>query len=231
MKLYEIQKAFKKQILSAVPTNTPLEVHRYHTFYTLQKTLARTFNQTRKFLGEEEFSALTQKFIEESPPCNPYLCLYGEKFPSLLQDPLLKDLAVLEWCLQESLNAYEESESDFLVKLAEIDPDDFDALTVTLNPTLRLFKSVYNLKPLFTKESLSEIDFALGEFYFLCKTEGVIASVHILSADQGVFLGALELGDSFGVAHEKVVDRNPNFSLQETLAHHFGEKNFVDFKI
>lgn len=230
MKLYEIQKSFKEKILRAVPTNTPFEVHRYHTFYTLQKTLSRTFNQTKKFLGDERFSKLAEGFIENNPPSNPYLCLYGKEFLDLLEDPLLKDLATLEWYLQESLNAYQKSESDFLSKLAQVNPDNFDTLTVIFNPTLRLFKSAYNLKPLFIKESLSEADFARGEFYFLCKTEGLIASVHVLSSDQGLFLEALESGDSFSVAQEKAIGHNPDFRLEETLAYHFREKSFVDFK-
>ncbi len=231
MKLYEIQKSFKKQILSAVPTETPLEVHRYHTFYTLQKALSRTFKQTKKFLGEEKFTSLAQNFIETCPPSNPYLCLYGKEFPNFLEEPLLKDLADLEWCLQESLNAYEEPGSDFLVKLAEINPEDFDFLTFTLNPTIRLFKSFYNLKLLFTKDFLEQTDFVVGKFYFLCKTEGLSASVHAISANHGIFLEALERGSPLKDAYEKALNCNPDFNLQETLAYHFREKNFVDLKI
>ncbi len=229
MKLYELQKSFKEQILSSVPLETPLEVHRYHTFYTLQKTLSRTFKQTKKFLGEKEFSSLAESFIEKSPPPNPYLCLYGKEFPNLLKDPLLKDLATLEWYLQESLNAYEEAGDDFLSRLADINPDRFDELTFVLSPTLRLFKSSYNLKLLFTQEALFEENFIRGEFYFLCKTAGTVAHVLAVPLDQGIFLEALHNGDSLGCAHDKALKQNRDFNLETTLAHHFQERNFVSF--
>jgi hypothetical protein len=229
VKLYEIQKRFKHQILSSVPSETPLEVHRHHTFYTLKKTLSGTFGQTKKFLGEKEFSKLAESFIENSPPSNPYLCLYGKEFPNLLENSLLRNLASVEWCLQESLNAYEESRDDFLAKLTRVNPDDFDQLTFVVNSNLRIFRSVYNLKPLFTKDSLSEGDFFIGEFYFLCKTVSAVAQVVEVPLDQGIFLEALSGGSSLGYAHDQALKRNKDFDLEATLTYHFQEKNFIDF--
>jgi hypothetical protein len=192
--------------------------------------LARTFKQTKKFLGDEKFGRLAESFIEKSPPSNPYLCLYGKEFPNFLEEPLLTDLARLEWCLQESLNAYIHSENDFPVKLAQINPEDFERLTFVLNPSIRLFKSVYNFEPLFTKDFLDSEDYVVGKFYFLCKAKELKAFVHALSENHGIFLEALERGGSLKNAYEQAMSCNENFNLPETLAYHFREKSFVDFK-
>jgi len=103
-----------------------LEIYRGMYPMRMHEAMAADYPALAKFLGEEKFNELVDRYTESHPSRSYTLNRLGDSFPEFLsEDPFLRDLARLELAMTE---VFDEEES------AELDP----ALFGSVGPESRL---------------------------------------------------------------------------------------------
>lgn len=89
-----------------------VEIYRNHFRATLNEALAATFPVTAKLVGAGFFLYMTAAFTAAHPPHGACVSEYGEEFPGFIAGfapaasvPPLSDVAMMEWLLNEALQA------------------------------------------------------------------------------------------------------------------------------
>jgi len=121
MSLLERQIAFRSEIAAqddASPPSSPgMEIYRNAYRGRLLAALEISFERTRRWVGEEAFTAAACHFIIAHPPQGWTLDDYGADFPEVLaalfaHDPEVAELAWLEWHMQSAFAAPDQPELD-----------------------------------------------------------------------------------------------------------------------
>jgi hypothetical protein len=82
-----------------------LRVHANTISHARLVALEDTFPRTRQHLGEAEFNRLSRAFVDAARAQHRALADIGAAFPDWLADPLIADLARVEWAWLESYHA------------------------------------------------------------------------------------------------------------------------------
>lgn len=124
-----------------------LRVHANSISHARLVALEETFPRTREHLGESEFNRLSRAFVEAGGAAHRALSDIGAAFPGWLDDPLVADIARVEWAWLESYHA---AEADAL-RLGDLAGSDEAALLgqpVRLHPAARTLRLFSNAAPL-----------------------------------------------------------------------------------
>jgi len=162
LRLYDFQQVFGQNICGAGsgnignylhspigPLNDILAIHRNNFRLTLSEALASIYPATVSLVGQDCFSALAGSFVEQYPPSDPVLSLYGSNFADWLEAraelsdfPYLPGIARLEWTWNTAFHApdAEPMTPDMMMQLAS---DGQEEGLLALHPSLHLIKSDY----------------------------------------------------------------------------------------
>jgi Putative DNA-binding domain len=122
-------------------------IYRNHVFTTLTDALEAIYPVVVRLVDRRFFGYLADGFIREHPPAGPCLFEYGEALPDFLAEfpacrdlAYLRDVARLEWALNEALHAEDAVTLDPRW-LAAVPPDEVGRLTLRLHPSFSLLES------------------------------------------------------------------------------------------
>lgn len=129
------------------PAGRRFNVYRNNVAVSLTEALETGFPALVTLIGAQRFKALAGMFLRAHPPSDPRLMLYGaglgefiEGVEPLARYPYLPDVARFELALRDSYHAADHTPID-PQRLGAVAPEQLAACTVTLAPSLRLFRS------------------------------------------------------------------------------------------
>ena len=167
MRLIDWQLAFEQHLLSetsvansgfaatllggpALDVDTGLAI--YHNAYLsrLQEVLRHDFSAIWYWLGDEEFTSLTDAYVRRYPSAHYSLRWLGERFAMFILEHLvaeqsapLAELARLEWAFTLAFDAPQGTPLT-LDDMAQLAPEDWPALQVTLAPSVQQLLCRFN---------------------------------------------------------------------------------------
>lgn len=131
-----------------LPAQRGLEIYHHAYRARLQEVLADSFTKTRMYVGSDEFDALSLSYVELNPPAQTSLGRFGDEFAQFLElrfpeDPVLRELAALEWALRTVFDAADHAAWD-LQRVAEQGAEACLAQWPVLHPTVQFLSQHSN---------------------------------------------------------------------------------------
>lgn len=129
-------------------------IYQNNVFGAIQEYLQEVFPATRGVLGEDFFKQMAQRFIQQSPPSEGNIHLFGEEFGHILTSfnelkkmPYLLPLIKLEWAVHSS---YFSTVSDSLDP-ANVPQEELLTVSVEFNDSVTISESLFPLYDIFTQ--------------------------------------------------------------------------------
>lgn len=238
--LHELQADFRRYLLGgdaaaiaatvAIDGLAPaqrLQIYRNHVGISLREALKTSYATVASLVGEEFFAAMCASFIDTHPPAGPCLAEYGGEFPDYVAayEPArgiayLADAARLDWALNEAYCAPEAAPIE-VTALAEIDPDNYGALRLRLQPSLRYLRSDYPLKRIWEVSQPdapadARVDLQAGGVHLEIRRSGERAIFRALNPGAWQWRNALAQGASLGDS-VMALGRDKEFDLNVEL--------------
>jgi hypothetical protein len=132
-------------IVDAPPLAVAERLGIYHNAYRVRliEALDDTYPVLHAVLGDEVFSALGEEFVAEHPSVHRSIRWYGRELAEFLgrcppydEQPILAELALLEWTLAEVFDAAD-AEPVQRAALSAVDPSAWSELQFEFHPSLR----------------------------------------------------------------------------------------------
>lgn len=202
------------------------DVYRNNMVASLADTLRSTFPAVHRLVGEDYFAAVAREYIAQQPPDSPVLLCYGETFgdfleafPSASGVPYLGDVARLEWARIRALHAAD-AEPASIDALAGVDEALLESITFMLHPSLSVIRSRWPVVSLWTAclnpDHCVAVDMNAPEDVVVIRPE-LKVGVHVPPSGGGVFLAALQRGESLGSAARRAMGCGEAFDLAAQL--------------
>ncbi len=210
-------------LAAGIAAEDRLAVYRANVVLSLRRLLESTFPASRRLLGELRFTQLADGFVRRSPPDRPQLLAYGAGFPGLLaeSEPLVADVARLEWAREEAFHAADAASLD-AAAVAAIPPERYPSLCFEPHPSLRLIRSQGPVHSLWLG-----LDGAEGpEQVLVLRPEMTVVTRPLLPADLAL-LTQLLAGRTLEDAATAAIAADPGFDLQAALADHLRGGSFT----
>ena len=164
--LQELQSAFKNYLLhqhtaiaphivSSESLGNDVRLAIYANAYVarLIEVLEKDFTALHAVLGDEDFSALAQEYIEQYPSTTPSLRWFGRHMAAFLrrhdryqQRPDLIELAVFEWSFVDAFDAADVP-TITAQEVALVPAESWPALCLELHPAVQMFDYQWNIIP------------------------------------------------------------------------------------
>lgn len=167
MKLHNIQKIFADHIgqdnismdesfqdvfqTGSISLENRMSVYRNNVIKSLRDAIIATYPMTGKMLGADYMKKLSRLYALDHKPAQANLNMYGENFAQyiaafkpLAKYPYLPDLARLEWAINESYFAADDSALD-PVSLATLPPEQQANLSLSLRYAVRICRAPFRL--------------------------------------------------------------------------------------
>lgn len=147
MSLLTLQAAFRAEIAAADdaalpssrgpsslgPSSLGMEIYRNAYRARLLSALEVSFERTRRWAGQDAFTAAGRHYVLTRPPRSWTLDDYGADFPDLLEtlfpaDPEVAELAAMEWSMQQAFAAPDAPTLDPAALAAAHDEADWDRM-------------------------------------------------------------------------------------------------------
>jgi len=239
--LSEIQTSFAKAVMdpdAAVPAPVTshsgqrpekrFNVYRNNIHASLISVLQGRFPAVARLVGEEFFAALARVYISEQPPRSPILMEYGKTFAGFLENfkpvtdlPYLSDIARIEWAWNVAYYA-QDAEPLGISKLGGIPPEEIEACTFQLHPSLSVVRSSFPAVTIWTANveegEPGPIDAGSGGEDAMILRPDSHVEVRRLPAGGASFIEALREGQTLGAAATAGQAAAGNFDLQANLA-------------
>ncbi|PMN69050.1 DNA-binding domain-containing protein [Enterovibrio norvegicus] len=171
-----------------------LQVYRNNFVMTLSEYLEVVYPVVHALVGEDCFNALARHHVLNTPMLDARADQYGDGFdatinaiPNIIDAvPYLADIATLEWLIQ-AVNKHASCATDFpLDALAQVAPEDFDALKLTVAPSVRLLQSRFPAASIW--HAVTDNDGNALQALDLSESETVL----LLMNEQGIQLQAID---------------------------------------
>jgi hypothetical protein len=183
-------------------------VYRNNVMVSLVEALRGAFPITQRLMGEEFFLTLARDYASHHLPQSPVMFRYGESFPSYLKEqkslaryPYLADIARLEKARTFAYHAAD-AQSLTIEALQELGDADFDAVRLTLHPSLHCVPSLYPIVSIWRNETLqqdSPVTLERAETALIIRPEWDVC-VYALPSHFGKVLQALADQQTLGAA-------------------------------
>ncbi|WP_294623152.1 DNA-binding domain-containing protein [uncultured Roseovarius sp.] len=206
------------------PAGARFSVYRNNVAVSLTEALEVSFPAILSLIGHENFKKTAGLFLRQHPPKNPMIMVYGDEFPSFLEDfePLqhiayLPDVARLEQALRESYHA---ADADAVApnELAILPQEALAASKLILAPSLRLVRSRWPIHAIWS--------YALDRSSAKPKNQGQDVLItrpaydpegRVLPPGASLFVANILEGKTLGDAYEKAMHDAPEFDLTGLL--------------
>ena len=227
MQLLRLQQKFKDVLFQKEnPSSLPLRqrgskmedslfLYQNNLYESLYKNLSDKFAMTKAWLGEEEFFSQAKEYVFTSPQRSPYLCDYGEYFPTTLENTLGKELAELEWKMNLSLVSYRAEPSLQFEDLVAVHPHLMSRFVFRLHASVQLYASSYALKEIWISlKKGKKVPEYKQQSYFFILAENQQSSFFSINENEYNFLKMIKEGKSLGDAYDLLADAH---SFQQLL--------------
>ena len=204
-------------------------VYRNNVAVSLIDALADTFPVTQELVGEEFFRAMARVFIQAHPPRSRVMAWSGEVFADFVESfapaasvPYLADVARLEMCRVRAYHAADVPPMNpDALRVALADPQQLLTLRMTLHPSAHLIRSRFAVFSLWAAHQgalcISTVDPSTAQVALIFRSALDVESLE-LSAAAGLFVGALQIGDTLASAASAAGSIDHEFDLADTMA-------------
>jgi hypothetical protein len=203
-------------IVEAPPLTTAARLGIYHTAYRVRliDALDDTYPILHAVLGDEVFAAMGEEFVQAHPSVHRSIRWYGRELSEFLsrnspyeEQPILAELALLEWTLAEVFDAAD-AESKPRAAFSAIDPSAWSELTFEFHPSLRRLHFRWNTVAAWQAMSREETPpHPMAAEYpvpWLLWRQNLQNYFRSMTADEAVALDAALRGDTFGEICEEL---------------------------
>lgn len=197
-------------IVEAPPLPVSARLGIYHNAYRVRliDALDDTYPILHAVLGDEMFVAMGQEFVAAHPSVYRSIRWYGRELCEFLSEhspyaeqPILAELATLEWTLAEVFDA-QDAESKPRAAFSAIDPSAWSGLTFEFHPSLRRLHFRWNTVAAWqamsrdeTPPDPTETDYPVPWLLWRQNLQNYFRS---MTADEAVALDAALRGGTFG---------------------------------
>ena len=219
-----------------------IEVYRNNYRGNLHDTLAGAYPVIEQLVGKDFFRLLTRQFIAQHPSRSGNLHHYGAEMASFVAafEPAqvlvyLPDVAALEWASHCAYFADDAASLD-IVKLVQIQPEQYAELILHIHPACHLVRSRYPIAAIWHAHqpganSDFHIDLDSGSSNALVSRQDDFVRVSELLAPDADWLQAIQTGTPLGVATAFTLERHPDFDLQSALLNLVAHSVLTDFNL
>ena len=222
-----------------IPPEARLRIYQNNARANFIDALRSTYPVIWRLVGEDYFRQTAWEFQQRHPSRSGDLNHAGGAFPDYLRAlhsddgfRYLADVATLEWLIQESLLARDHAPLD-LTALARVDTAAYDALHLTLHPTLRLFQSQFPALNIWEANVADAeppwLDLDSGDECIAVMRLGGQLRFHRLSPGEYAFLQSLADGRSFTTSVDDGAAADPDFDATLGLRRFVAARAIVDF--
>ena len=200
-------------------------VYRNNVYVGLTKALAQRFPVTERLVGAEFFTAMARAFAQDNKPASPLIIDYGDEFPGFIAafEPAaeivyLADVARLEAAWTRAHHAADAPSLDMAV-LAAVAPEILPAVRLIAHPSATLISSPHPVGSIWGSHQFEAVPpiAAWGAETVLVLRPDLDVNVHIVPAQDGVFVQALFAGAPLDNAAEAALAVEPNFDFGAAL--------------
>ena len=207
------------------PAGRRFNVYRNNVAVSLTEALESGFPVTHKLLGDENFKGISGIYLRQSPPDSPMMMYYGASFPDFLRgfEPLrhigyLGDVAELEMAQRRAYHAADADPVGGDV-LARVPADQLENLRLGLAPSVQLVRSPWPIYDIWRFNMVEGAPKPRAEAQDVLITRpDYDPELHLLPTGGGVFVAALQAGDTLGRAAAQASAETADFDLSTCLA-------------
>ena len=209
-----------------LPSEKRFSVYRNNVMSSLIDAMGANFPAIKRLVGDEFFASLAREFIIESPPEQPMLFLYGNRFPEFLEQfppveefPYLADVARVEFAWLQSYHAADIAVLD-AAKLGSVPPEKVGQSMFKLHPAAWIFRSIWPAATLMdrNREGLDCSDIDLGNGEDILITRPVLdVQTRILPLGGYEFLNALAVGATLEAAARSSMESVDEFDFSSQI--------------
>jgi len=240
--LAEFQRGFRHTLLEGMAEEAPgMAVYRDNLFGSLTRVLADTFPAVERLVDARFFAYAAHEFIGAHLPRHPCLFAYGRDFPDFLGGfpatrdlRYVKDVARLEWLMNEALHAPDRPALE-PARLADIAPEEAPRLTFTLHPALGFLASPWPIDRLWranrrgtTESQAIDLD---GGGVWLQVGRGTEVELRSLTPAGFAFRELLSRGADLEAASEAALHIEPAFDITREFTALFAEGAVTGFHL
>ena len=241
--LLQLQRTFAARLLGGKAKGTSPDglrvdalgfgVHANNTRVSLRIAVENVYPVTRRLVGADFFTAMTERFVASQPPNHGWLSAYGADFPDFVAQyrpaadlSYLADVARIEWARVRAANAPDAPGLD-LTALTRVDPETLEGLPLHLHVAASL---VYSPFPAFDiwrahghnggdDEQLAQIDLAIGpQTTLVSRPAALEVGVSLLGPGDAAFLSTLAGHSPFGAAYQAAALEEADYDLASRLS-------------
>jgi len=202
-----------------LPVADRLGIYRNAYQVRLIEALTDTYPMLHAVLGDDGFAALGEEFVAAQPSVHRSIRWYGGELPDFLsrcapyaEQPILAELALLEWTLAEVFDAADATPKS-RAALAAVEPSAWSDLVFEFHPSLRRLHLQWNTAAAWQALSRGETPpdplCAEEPVPWLLWRQNLQNYFRSLTADEAAALDAALLGGSFGAICEVLADWLP----------------------
>jgi hypothetical protein len=214
--------AIEAAIVDAPPLPVAARLGIYHNAYRVRliEALDDTYSVLHAVLGDEVFAALGEEFIAAHPSVHRSIRWYGRELAEFLgqtspyaEQPILAELALLEWTLAEVFDAAD-AEPVPRAALSAVDASLWSELQFEFHPSLRRLHLQWNTAAVWQAMSRQEAppdpQCAEHPVPWLLWRQNLQNYFRSVTADEAAALDAALRGDSFGEICEALAEWLPD---------------------
>lgn len=204
-------------------------VYRNNLTVSLIDALADTFPVVRELVGEEFFRAMARVFVQAHPPRSRLMAYYGDAFADFVASfapaasvPYLADVARLEMARVRAYHAADVPPLDpEALKAVLGDPQQLLFLRLELHPSVHVIASPFAVFSLWAAHqgalNIESLDPDRAQTALVFRNALEVDALE-LSTGAGLFVGALQRGESLPDAAASAGGAQQDFELAQTLA-------------
>jgi len=211
---------------SAVNAARRLDI--YYNAYRLRllELLMDTYERVVPYIGGENFESAARVYIERHPPSARSVRDYGANFPGFLadyfeQDPEVAELAAMDQRLRDSFDA-PDADALGIDDVAVLKPEDWEAVTFKLHPTVSFQEFNWNTIAIWQKLSNDERPPAAAKINtpVFCLFWRIDLQPHFrsLTKEENAVLQLIAEGKTFGNACNLLADAFPELDVTSHIA-------------
>lgn len=192
-----------------LPSEKRFSVYRNNVMASLIDAMGANFPAIKRLVGDNFFASLAREFIISSPPEQPMLFKYGDRFAEFLGQfspvedfPYFADVARVEFAWLQSYHAADEKVLD-AAELGSVPPEEVGSATFKLHSATWIFRSIWPAATLMDRNRTSadcgDIDLGAGEDILITRPQ-LDVQTRILPNGGYEFLSALAHGQTLEAA-------------------------------
>ena len=228
--------------LLAEPDRERFAVYANNTVANLTEALRAVYPVVEKLVGAAFFAHAAREFVRSCVSTSGDLHHYGRGFPRFLggfhgaRDLVyLPDTARLEWLMHEAFHAADHAPLD-LVRLGQVDPEEYPHLVFVLHPACRLLRSPYPVHRIWQVNQPgagddNRVDLGEGRAHLLIARPHAAVEVELVSAAEFAALAAIAEGADLASSISEARNVDPGFDADRFLHRRVLARTFVDFRL